>query len=335
MSPAASIQHVRCRVCGSAAVTAIGKAEFYFGFPAPIWDCRDCGSRFTGNLGPVHDVLHAASSSSYSLYRDMAAACKRYFDAGDLARLRQYLCAQRKYQFIIDEVEAGGRRGRLLEVGCSRGHLTSYFILAGCDILGTDSSPHAVKAAELNFGKHFALAGSSTANERQPYDTIYHTGTVGCVFDPIGFTSSLLAKLRPGGRLLFNAPNAGACWLNGQLWVDGAYPPDVLTLFRNGFWTRHFFKEADVVESAEPCPPETGAPIALKKLVGQKWRAPEPLPLEAGVDDLRGGRAKPRNGVERFWHDAGRAVARLPQGLLRLFPEQPDPFGLFVTMTKR
>ena len=332
---AASPAAMRCRVCGSAAAAALGEVEFYCGFACRIYDCRDCGSRFTADAGSMHDALHAAPSSSYSLYRDMAAACKAYFDAGDLTKLRQYLSAQRKYKVVIDTIEAGGRRGRLLEVGCSRGHLTSYFILAGYDILATDISPHAIAAAEENFGSHFALAGAPAVAQRAPYDFIFHVGTIGCVADPVGFTQSLLDRLRPGGRLIFNAPNAAACALAGQVWLDEAFPPDLLTLFRKGFWTAQFGDRAEVVETEHPRMPQQSALLDLRRFFGTAWRAPEPLPLEAGVDDLRGGRAKPRNGAERFWHDAGRAVARLPQGLLRLFPEQPDPFGLFVTMTKR
>ena len=330
--PAPAQDAARCRVCGSAAIASIGRVEFYSGFPAQIWDCRDCGCRFTDDPGPIHDVLHAEASSSYSVYRDMAEASKKHFDRGDLAKLRASLAIHRKYAFVMDAVDAGPGESSILEVGCSRGHMTAYFILAGYDILGTDISPHAAKAAELNFGKHFALAGSSAIGDREPYDVIFHIGTIGCVSDPLGFTRSLLAKLRPGGRLLFNAPNAGSCWLNGQLWVDGAYPPDLLTLFRKGFWTKHFAGEADVVESAEPCLPENSALIALKRLAGQKWMAPQPLPIEAGINDLREGRDKPRADP---WFNVARAVRRMPGFLLRLFPRQADAFGLFVSMTKR
>jgi len=330
--PMPAREAARCRICGSASVATVGRVEFYSGFPAQIWDCRDCGCRFADDPGPIHDVLHAEASSSYSVYREMAEASKRYFERGDLVKLRASLAIHRKYAFVMDAIDAGPKESAVLEVGCSRGHLTAYFILAGYDILGIDISPHAAKAAELNFGHHFALAGSSAITEREPYDVVFHIGTIGCVSDPLAFTRSLLAKLRPGGRLLFNAPNADACWLGDQLWVDGAYPPDLLTLFRKGFWTKHFSEEADVVESVEPCLPENGALIALKQLAGQKWTVPQPLPIEAGINDLREGRTKPRADP---WYNVARAVRRAPSLLLRMFPRQPDPFGLFVTMTKR
>ena len=40
-----------------------------------------------------------------------------------------------------------------------------------------------------------------------PYDFIYHVGMIGCVSDPVKLTRELLALLKPGGILLFNAPN--------------------------------------------------------------------------------------------------------------------------------
>src|SRR5437660_518436 len=71
-----------------------------------------------------------------------------------------------------------------------------------------------------------------------PYDVVYHVGTIGCVADPLGMTKRLLGLLKPGGRLLFNVPNRDGCYLRGQLWIDAAPPPDVVTLFPSGFWRR-------------------------------------------------------------------------------------------------
>jgi len=83
------------------------------------------------------------------------------------------------------------------------------------------------------------------------YDVIYHVGVIGCVADPIGLTTELLRMLRPGGKLLFNAPNRGGLHLNGQLWLDSAPPPDLVTLFPETFWKRRFSDVANVVERAE------------------------------------------------------------------------------------
>src|SRR5207253_2971715 len=104
---------------------------------------------------------------------------------------------------------------------------------------------------------------------------------IGCVGDPIGLTKQLLTLLKPGGRLLFNAPNRSALHLNGQLWLDSAPPPDVVTLFPEGFWKRHFSNEADVVEGVEMLPADHAAMVGLRSLSGRRWRKPEPQLLGA------------------------------------------------------
>ena len=62
--------------------------------------------------------------------------------------LRKELSKIAKYKFVIESVESYPRSSRLLEIGCARGFLTSYFILAGYDIVGTDISPEAIAVGQ-------------------------------------------------------------------------------------------------------------------------------------------------------------------------------------------
>src|SRR5439155_19989129 len=136
-----------------------------------------------------------------------AETCKTLFDRGDLAGLRAELSQGSKYRFIIEQIDREPADARILEIGSSRGHLTSYFILAGRKITGLDISQQAVAAASAAFGAHFLEVGEPRVNVQAPYDVIFHVGTIGCVADPLGMTMQFLDLLRPGGRLLFNAPN--------------------------------------------------------------------------------------------------------------------------------
>src|SRR5262249_8034028 len=145
-----------------------------------------------------------------------------------------------KYQFIIDQIDREPTDARILEIGSSKGHLTSYFILTGRKITGVDISPKAVASASAAFGNHFVRAGVPSIEAEAPYDVIFHVGTIGCVADPIAMTRRWLDMLKPKGRLLFNAPNRDACSLRDQLWFDSAPPPDLVTLFRPGFWSDRF-----------------------------------------------------------------------------------------------
>jgi hypothetical protein len=106
----------------------------------------------------------------------------------------------------------------------------------------------------------------------------------------------------------------------------------LLTLFKKGFWSKHFSDKADVVETVQSCSPEQNAMLSLKQVFGRTWTPPAPVPLDAGINDLREGR-KPQ--ADHLWHNIARIIHRTPAAILRLVPAKPDPFGLFVTMTKK
>jgi SAM-dependent methyltransferase len=307
--------------------------EYYSGLPRHIFDCKDCGCRFTRHDEWVHDELHAQAASYYGAYRELARRSKQLFDSQDSKGLKRELSTLSKYKFVIDQVESTAGPQRMLEVGCSRGYLASYFILTGHRLVAADISPVAIAAAREAFGNCFVLAGSPTIKDSAPYDVIYHVGTIGCLGDPIGFTWQMLGMLRPGGMLLFNAPNRDGLWLRQQLWVDSAPPPDLVTLFAPGFWKTEFSEAAEVEETVEMCPTDQGVTIGVRKLVGRRWRPPVPEAL-----DSRRWPPAPADGLaERLMllmKGGARRTGRIT-GLSRFVPRQPYEFGLMVKMTKK
>jgi SAM-dependent methyltransferase len=327
----AALSH--CRVCSSDKITTCGEVEFYFGYAWPIYDCDDCGCRFTLHDNSAYDLLYSEQSSCYNRYSAQAQACKVLFDRGDLIGLRTTLSDGSKYRFIINQIDQAPAGIRILEIGSSRGHLTSYFILSGRDITGVDISPEAVTTAKADFGDHFVQAGDLAIEARAPYDVIFHVGTIGCVADPIGMTRRLLDLLKPGGRLLFNAPNRDGCVMPEQLWFDSAPPPDVVTLFPPGFWRRHFGDSALISEQIEFCTPEQSLLIAVRKLARRRWRKPLPMPLK---ESERWPTPVPRFG-DSLWRGFERVVRKVGQwtGLDRFIPPYASEFGLFVQMTKK
>ncbi len=328
---------MQCRICAASEVTEIGQVEYYSGFSWSVFDCLTCGCRFTKHDESIYNWLHSKPTSIYWLYRDLADKCKDLFDQGDSSGLKRELSKGAKYKFVIDALEQRPRSASLLEVGCGRGCLTSYFILAGCKIIGTDVSPEAISGARAAFGDHFFSADSTAIQDGAPYDAIYHVGTIGCVSDPLRLTRDLLKLLKPGGHLLFNAPNADACWFRGQLWIDAAPPPDLVTLFRRGFWHMHFAETADVTEEVEMCPADQAFEIRVRSVLGRRWQSPKPLPLDASADAYQHGRPENHNGQNRVWHlfESGSLKIGRAVHLSHLAPKQPAPFGLFVRMTKK
>jgi SAM-dependent methyltransferase len=321
-----------CRVCRSRQVSELGTVEFYIGYAWPIYDCFACGCRFTLHDNAAYEVLHSEKSSCYNRYILQFDQCKALFERGDVNGLRAALIEGSKYRFVIEQIDQQPVNARLLEIGAARGHLTSYFILTGRPIIGVDISPTAVRSARQAFGDHFSVADDPMIEAQAPYDIIFHVGTIGCVADPVGITRNLLRLLKPGGQLLFNAPNREGLAMRGQLWVEGAPPPDLVTMFRPGFWRDVFADIAAVCEEIEIGAPLQNSLIGLRNLAGRRWRPPVPIPLE---ESMRQSGPVPRWG-DTLWRIFERAASRLAPrlGLLRFAPPYPAEYGLFVCMIK-
>ena len=289
----------------------LGEVEFFFGYSWPIYDCDDCGCRFTLHDNLAYDLLYSEQSSCYSRYTAQSQTCKMLFDQNDLAGLRIALSEASKYRFIINDIDRASAGTRILEIGSSRGHLTSYFILSGRDITGVDVSPEAVRTAKANFGDHFVQVGDPSIEARAPYDVIFHVGTIGCVADPVGMTTKLLDLLKPGGLLLFNAPNRDGCTLRDQLWFEFAPPPDVVTLFPLGFWRDRFDGAAQIDETVEYGSSERNLLILLRRLGRRRWRKPAPMPLKASEQLST---PAPMFG-DTLWHNLERVLRKIaPDG---------------------
>jgi SAM-dependent methyltransferase len=329
---------MKCRICDCDNATFVCRVKYYDRFAADVFECQRCQCRFTESVGnTIAEKLHANPGSRYGTYRDLAAQAKTYYDVKDISSLRQLLMSVSKYKRVINSVERYPQSIRVLEVGCATGFLTAYFILTGYDIIGMDVSASALKSANRNFGSYFHQADSEVVVERAPYDLIYHTGTIGCVADPMALTRWLLGLLKPEGTLLFNAPNRDACWFRGQPWLDSAPPPDLTTIFKPGFWTGFFSDQAVVEEEVESCPAELAVWIAARKLLGGRWQGPVPRSLE---EEFHCQQQNTRNFLEWSRKCARSLKKRTTNTLLKACPTSVIPkyateFGLFVEMTKK
>ena len=325
---------VPCRVCGRPGARAIGTVEYLAGFPCPVHDCPSCNCRFTPHADEVYDRLHQSGALAYyGVYRRLESQCRDLFARGDATGLRTLLAATPKYRAVLDRLDRAPAAARILEVGCSRGYLSAASILAGRDILGIDTSPVAVAAACAAFGDHFMTAESPAVAARGPYDVIYHVGLIGCVADPLSLTRQLLSWLKPGGRLFFNAPNRDAMYLRGQLWIDSAPPPDLVTIFPRGFWSRHLSTEANVTESIELVSPMAAVAIGLRSLARRRWTPPVPQALSAG-DAFQVQTGFQHSAAWRFL-EAVVTKAAAVTGASRLAPVRASEFGLLVEMEAR
>ena len=320
-----------CRICGSAVVHTVGAVEYLEGYRLPVIDCDACGCRFTPHDASVHDRFQREPSLSYYRdYHDLERQCRDLVAARDLPGLTRLLEQSPKYRFVINQLATLPMSASILEVGCSRGYLTAYSILAGRRIRGVDVSAEAVQAARASFGDFFAVAGTADATSGAPFDLIYHVGLIGCVPDPLAMTRSLLSMLKPGGQLIFNAPNKGALRFPNQLWLDSAPPPDLVTLFPPGFWRAQCAAFADVEESIELIADRASFAVGAQRVMGVAWHAPAPQPTS-----VRGyAWTQPAAGF-RSWLARAVAKAAAIGSVTGLAAPRPSEFGLFVTMRTR
>lgn len=322
-----------CRVCGGGPVKVAGSVAYFQGYEWPVHDCAACGCRFTPHDARAHAELHRTGAlAHYAGYGELAGRVQERYRAGDTDGLRRLLAISPKFRFVIDALAREPMSARVLEFGCSRGYLTAYFILQGRSILGVDAAPEAIAAARAAFGDHFALANDTTAARSAPYDVVYHVGLIGCVADPLGLTRHLLSLVRPGGRVIFNAPNREALSWRGQLWFDSAPPPDLVTLFPPGFWETQLGGEADVREWAENLPPAGSVAARLRRTIGPRWR----LPIVQTLSGTTGGHAwEQRVPFAWSWFERLVTKAAVVTGAARLAPPVPAEYGTFVEMVAR
>lgn len=257
-----------CRICGCKTVQVVGTYKPYLDYECSIYDCKSCGCRFAPYDESIYEKLHRSTGSTYDSHDKLAMKAEHLFKRKDIEGLKKYLIKVPKYKFIIDTIEKHSVINKIVEVGCSKGYLTAYFILKGFDVKGMDISPTAIQDANRRFGHNFVLSNDPAIEKNAPYDAIYHVGTIGCVKSPRDFTKYLLTLLKPNGLLLFNSPNVCACLETGRAWVSGTPPPDLVTLFKEEFWKNNFVETADVTIHKEPNEPYYDALIYIKNIFG-------------------------------------------------------------------
>ncbi|MDD2972728.1 MAG: class I SAM-dependent methyltransferase [Lachnospiraceae bacterium] len=198
-----------------------------------VLECLNCKARyvypFQANY-EVYEQLHRGLGKG--AYRDgitLSKKLERFFESDNKLSYRKLLCQKDKFKHIVETLEQYSKdpSNNILEVGCARGQVTGYFLMKGYSIKGMDISSVAIENAEKNFGKHFISADLKEWKSDEKFQFIYHVGLIGVIDYPKEFLEICISRLKPGGVMLFNAPNKCKC--NG-IWVD-TLPPDLRTVF--------------------------------------------------------------------------------------------------------
>ena len=122
--------------------------------------------------------------------------------------------------FALRAYEELGEKGLVVDVGCGGGLFARMLRERGAPILGLDNSPEAAKIAWKNNGVAVVcgdFASSPIARGACAMVTMFHV--IEHVYDPVAYLRTARDLLRPGGRLILQAPNASS-W---QFLVFGEY----------------------------------------------------------------------------------------------------------------
>ncbi|WP_369366996.1 class I SAM-dependent methyltransferase [Streptomyces sp. CG4] len=116
---------------------------------------------------------------------------------------------EQRYEKTLDQVEGlTGDIGTVLDVGCGIGNFVSFAQTRCARAYGVDADPDAVDMARsrgLRVGlsdELDALLPDGTADAVTLWDVIEH------LYDPLPVLSRALRKLRPGGTVVFETPDA-------------------------------------------------------------------------------------------------------------------------------
>jgi len=194
-----------------------------------IYQCKNCGVRYALRDRKInyHELLHSKRGTSYDGHYQLAENVSRLLKSNDIELCERFIKKSAyKYSLIIDFLKDRNSYDEdILEIGCSSGFLTAFLNALGYRVEGIDSSESAILYAEKTFGSYYNMQPKKKA-----YNVIFHLGLIGCVDNPPEFISKYLALLKPGGCMVFNAPNVESVNKLGELWVDTP-PPDLIYLF--------------------------------------------------------------------------------------------------------
>lgn len=154
-----------------------------------IVECRSCGLLYTSPRPTDRDIL-----DNYRRVEDTGFLDERHG-------------RELTYRRLLREMDAvtGGRRGKLLDVGCAMGYFPVEARNVGWDVEGIEPSRWAAEYARREFGLS-VREGSIASMDLAPnsYDAITAWDVVEHLVTPLEDFRRLASALKPGGLLAFS-----------------------------------------------------------------------------------------------------------------------------------
>jgi 2-polyprenyl-3-methyl-5-hydroxy-6-metoxy-1,4-benzoquinol methylase len=197
-----------CPACESAlAAPSLSSTDRLCGLPGvfSVARCKRCGM---GVTWPMVDGAQLGSfyPTSYATHDSLPS--------GTLGLVSKAVERVQSWQALrtapLDRL-AGLPAGRLLDVGCGRGDLGSWFVRRGWSVVGVEPAAHACAVAESRGVQ--ARVGTLASVEIEPgtFDAVVFRHSLEHVADPVGDLRRAREALCDGGVAIVSVPNFG-CW---------------------------------------------------------------------------------------------------------------------------
>jgi SAM-dependent methyltransferase len=207
-----------CPACGNQLGAPMLEArDRLYGLPGrfQIARCPGCG---LGVTLPLVDAgrLAAFYPTSYGAYDGLPAGL-----LGLISRITHRLLAWQALHTAPLQRLADRRTGRLLDVGCGRGDLGSWFVRRGWSVVGVEPSPDACAVARQRGVDARAGTLADVELESGAYDVVVFRHSLEHVIDPVADLSRVREALGEQGIAIVTVPNFGS-WqrrLFGDRWL--------------------------------------------------------------------------------------------------------------------
>ena len=198
----------RCPVCaGMLGAPLLRARDRLYRLPGTfsIARCEACG---LGVTLPIVDAAQLAAfyPAAYGAYDALPTGL-----LGLISRTTHRVLAWQALHTAPLERLARVPAGRLLDVGCGRGDLGSWFVRRGWSVVGVEPSAQACAVARQRGVDAHAGTLADVELEPQAYDVVTFRHSLEHVTDPVADMRRARQALRAGGVAIVTVPNFG-CW---------------------------------------------------------------------------------------------------------------------------
>jgi 2-polyprenyl-3-methyl-5-hydroxy-6-metoxy-1,4-benzoquinol methylase len=222
-----SFEFVPCGTCGlTGAPEYIRMADYLYGVPGTftIAKCLSCRLLFT-NPRPKPNLI----DSLYSNYYNGSVALLGPQNQSISERMKKNTFLRKTYHHVFGNYSGevlSKTRGRVLDIGCGMGTTLDDLARLGCEVLGIEPNPGAVKMCnERGLNVECALVEDMIYPENY-FDTVILFHVIEHLASPRNILQKIFHILKPSGRVFIACPNADSYLSKffGEYWAGWHLP---------------------------------------------------------------------------------------------------------------